>query len=185
MVPGHLIFFPALVPVVFLYFLYSRVTPFSFSFFLTGAAFEWGMGLVLVYLNEKRILQGRFFRLLDYYLRMLLGLPLTVYFSAMGPEAFVGLLRLFPQLVYNRFLFGRGGTVVSALLFLSGFLIFVLIRTEGRPEQGDLVGALFFAIILPLALFGIDRWARSFRAELRYRALVAREKTASNSIDRP
>lgn len=124
---------------------------------LPFAAFTGGellLSLLFQYFyGQKRITRKKFL-LIEYQLRTVFGLPLTVYFAVTAPHPFVALLRFLPALL----LLGGRLTLIPALwhasFFFLGTIVFAVWHRRAWPVEGQWAVLVFGVILTSSFLLG-------------------------------
>jgi hypothetical protein len=126
--------------IVALPFAFRSERAFPGALYATGITVEFFGSLILMLLHRRDGIDGFRYRRYEYFLRTIVGLPMSIYLSLYGLYGILGLLRLVAGIRFlDRIGLGKVGISYS-LFFTAGYLFVVSMR--GFPPSD---GALIFA----------------------------------------
>ncbi len=147
------------LPLVFLLpvrFLFGEFGGLSIEVFLFGTGIELGLCVLLVGVRDRFQIGPRRFYFYDFLVRLIVGLPFTVYLIVVAPYSIIGLLRFLPLYLYfldrARFRFA----LQYLLFFLPGSLFFALLKDFPYPGRVQTI-TIFVGTALGLILFLRER----------------------------
>lgn len=150
--------FPFCVPLIFLNFKVSEGFP--SKFYIAGASLEFLLSSILMVMKSFSLIRLQKYRQMEYFLRIIVGLPVTIVLGSRISSDFSSLVRFVLGILFLRHTGLRSGIKFYSFYFTAGMLAYSFLDHYPLISKNH-VQLVLAAVLFSAVFSGIDSFYRA------------------------